>query len=70
MMPVRRDFTDYVMLAVLNFETDAWDEVIMTFDWEPRPAEPRPAESRFEVLPLRQNLWVTRRQDPYELARR
>jgi hypothetical protein len=24
----------------------------------------------YKPLPLRQNLWVSRRQDPYELARR
>jgi len=45
MMPVRRDFEDYLFLAVLNFETDAWDELVLNFDWDSRPGEPR-----FEVL--------------------
>ena len=45
MMSVRRDFSDYLFLAVLNFETDAWSEMTLTFDWDARPGEPR-----FEIL--------------------
>ena len=41
MMPVRRDFPDYAMLAVLNFETDPWDDVTLTFDWDGGPENVR-----------------------------
>ena len=34
MMPVRRDFDGYSVVAVLNFETDPWDKVALTFEWE------------------------------------
>ncbi|MHB9126244.1 MAG: hypothetical protein ACYC4F_09895 [Armatimonadota bacterium] len=33
MMPVRRDYEDYTFIAVLNFETDGWYEVALTFEW-------------------------------------
>ncbi|MHB9124591.1 MAG: hypothetical protein ACYC4F_01435 [Armatimonadota bacterium] len=34
MMPVRRDYADYTFMAVLNFETDGWEEVALTFEWK------------------------------------
>ena len=34
MMPVRRDYDEYTLIAVLNFETDGWDEVALTFEWD------------------------------------
>ena len=39
MMPVRRDFADYTVLAALNFETDPWDNVTLTFDWDGAAAD-------------------------------
>ena len=45
MMPIRRDCEDHALLGVLNFETDAWDQVTLTFDW---PAAPGAA--RFSLL--------------------
>lgn len=33
MMPVRRDYQGYTMIAVLNFETDDWEEIILIFEW-------------------------------------
>jgi len=45
MIPVRRDFDDYVFIAVLNVENDGWDYLELAFesDW---PA----GKTRFELL--------------------
>jgi hypothetical protein len=32
MMPLRRDYPDSILIAVLNFETDPWEEVSLTLD--------------------------------------
>jgi hypothetical protein len=45
MAPYRRDYADYTFIAVLNFETDPWDDVTLLFDW----GEP-PCSVRFECL--------------------
>lgn len=33
MMPVRRDYSNYTLVAVLNFETDGWEDLRLTFEW-------------------------------------
>ena len=45
MMPVRRDYEGYTLLAALNFETDGWEEVALTFSWDGSGED-----VRFEVL--------------------
>ena len=45
MMPLRRDYPNYTFVAVLNFETDPWEAVTLTFDWA------GPADGiRFELI--------------------
>lgn len=41
MMPVRWDCNGYVVLAVLNFETDPWDEIELRFDYKDVAENPR-----------------------------
>ena len=41
MMPVRWDCNGYVVLAVLNFETDPWDEIELRFDYKGVAESPR-----------------------------
>lgn len=44
MVPLRRDYEDYVFVGILNCETDAWDSMQLTLAWP------------FEVMPCRVSL--------------
>ena len=33
MVPIRRDYQDYMLVGILNFETDDWNSVTVTLDW-------------------------------------
>ncbi len=45
MMPVRRDFSDFIVIAVLNFETDPWEEIRLTLT-----GREHSEKRRFEIL--------------------
>ena len=54
MLPVRWDGPDCTVIAVLNFETDAWDSLELTFEWGPDPArtvlEQVASDGRFQAV--------------------
>lgn len=38
-VPVRRDYSDYTLIAALNLDTDGWDGISITFNWPTEPED-------------------------------